>query len=82
MGYAADLEQIVELLIHYDIPVLVDEAHGVHIHFHDELPISAMQAGADMAATSVHKLGGSITQSSILNVREGIVSHKACPIHY
>src|SRR5206468_6398637 len=50
--------------------------HGVHIHFHDQLPLSAMQAGADMAATSVHKLGGSMTQSSILNVREGLVSAK------
>lgn len=56
------------------MPVLVDEAHGVHIHFHDELPLSAMQAGADIAATSVHKLGGSLTQSSILNMREGLVS--------
>ncbi|GJM77833.1 hypothetical protein HMSSN139_03290 [Paenibacillus sp. HMSSN-139] len=50
------------------MPVLVDEAHGVHIHFHEKLPMSAMQAGADMAATSVHKLGGSMTQSSILNL--------------
>src|SRR5690606_31354999 len=38
--------------------------------------LSAMQAGADMAATSVHKLGGSMTQSSILNMKEGLVSHK------
>lgn len=60
----------------YHVPVLVDEAHGVHIHFDDELPVSAMQAGADMAATSVHKLGGSLTQSSILNLKEGLVSKK------
>ncbi|MDQ0206496.1 aminotransferase class I/II-fold pyridoxal phosphate-dependent enzyme [Alkalicoccobacillus murimartini] len=75
-GVAGDLEQIVQLAHSYHIPVLVDEAHGVHIHFHEELPLSAMQAGADMAATSVHKLGGSMTQSSILNVREGLVSAK------
>ena len=74
-GFAADLEQIVPAHS-YDIPVLVDEAHGVHIHFHDKLPMSAMQAGADMAATSVHKLGGSLTQSSILNVKEGLVNVK------
>ncbi|WP_028393003.1 aminotransferase class I/II-fold pyridoxal phosphate-dependent enzyme [Bacillus cihuensis] len=73
-GVSADLKKIVELAHSYQIPVLVDEAHGVHIHFHDELPLSAMQAGADMAATSVHKLGGSMTQSSILNVKEGLVS--------
>lgn len=73
-GISANLKEIVDLAHSYDIPVLVDEAHGVHIHFHDALPLSAMQAGADMAATSVHKLGGSLTQSSILNVRDGLVS--------
>lgn len=73
-GVAADLKSIVELAHSFDVPVLVDEAHGVHIHFHDQFPLSAMQAGADMAATSVHKLGGSLTQSSILNMREGLVS--------
>jgi arginine decarboxylase len=75
-GIAADLKKIVEIAHSYNIPVLVDEAHGVHIHFHDELPLSAMQAGADMAATSVHKLGGSMTQSSVLNMKEGLVSAK------
>lgn len=73
-GISADLKKIVDIAHSYNIPVLVDEAHGVHIHFHDKLPLSAMQAGADMAATSVHKLGGSMTQSSILNMREGLVS--------
>lgn len=72
-GIAGDLREIIRTAHNYEIPVLVDEAHGVHIHFHEEMPISAMQAGADMAATSVHKLGGSLTQTSILNVREGLV---------
>lgn len=75
-GISADLKKIVEIAHSFDVPVLVDEAHGVHIHFHEELPMSAMQAGADMAATSVHKLGGSMTQSSVLNVRNGLVSAK------
>ncbi|CAM5188996.1 Arginine decarboxylase OS=Ureibacillus acetophenoni OX=614649 GN=SAMN05877842_101328 PE=3 SV=1 [Ureibacillus acetophenoni] len=73
-GFAADLKKIVDVAHERSVPVIVDEAHGVHIKFHDELPISAMEAGADMAATSVHKLGGSMTQSSVLNVREGLVS--------
>lgn len=75
-GVSADLRKIVEIAHSYNVPVLVDEAHGVHIHFHEDLPLSAMQAGADMAATSVHKLGGSMTQSSILNIKEGLVSPK------
>uniref|UniRef100_UPI003D1F802B aminotransferase class I/II-fold pyridoxal phosphate-dependent enzyme n=1 Tax=Kroppenstedtia sanguinis TaxID=1380684 RepID=UPI003D1F802B len=72
-GIACHLEEIVDLAHSRGIPVLVDEAHGVHTHFHENLPLSAMQAGADMAATSVHKLGGSLTQSSVLNVREGLI---------
>lgn len=72
-GVACDLKRIVELVHERNLPVIVDEAHGAHLPFHDRLPLSAMQAGADMAATSVHKLGGSLTQSSILNVRAGRV---------
>jgi arginine decarboxylase len=73
-GVCANLKEVVELVHSYNIPVLVDEAHGALIHFHDDLPLSAMQAGADMAATSVHKLGGSMTQSSVLNVRAGLIN--------
>lgn len=75
-GISGDLKKIVKIAHSRDIPVLVDEAHGAHIHFHRELPLSAMAAGADMAATSMHKLGGSLTQSSILNLRGNLVSHK------
>jgi arginine decarboxylase len=72
-GISANLQAIVETAHSYNVPVLVDEAHGVHIHFHEDFPLSAMEAGADMAATSVHKLGGSLTQSSVLNVQGTLV---------
>ncbi|WP_438446678.1 aminotransferase class I/II-fold pyridoxal phosphate-dependent enzyme [Gorillibacterium sp. sgz5001074] len=68
-GVCANLKEIVDIVHGYNIPVLVDEAHGALIHFHEKLPLSAMAAGADMAATSVHKLGGSMTQSSVLNIK-------------
>lgn len=73
-GVAADLRAIVAEAHSRGVPVLVDEAHGVHIHFTDRLPVSAMAAGADLAATSVHKLGGSMTGTSVLNVREGRIT--------
>lgn len=72
-GIAADLVRIVDLAHQHEVIVLVDEAHGVLTGFHEALPPSAMQAGADLAATSVHKLGGSMTQSSVLNVQAGRV---------
>ncbi|PFR23009.1 arginine decarboxylase [Bacillus cereus] len=75
-GISGDLKKIVDIAHIRDIPVLVDEAHGAHIHFHDALPFSAMQVGADMASTSVHKLGGSLTQTSILNLKGNRISPK------
>ena len=45
---------------------IVDEAHGTHFYFGKDMPVSAMAAGADMAAVSMHKSGGSLTQSSLL----------------
>ena len=73
-GVCADLRGIAELVHGYGIPLLVDEAHGAHLYFHPDLPCSAMEAGADAAATSMHKLGGSLTQSSILNVQGKLLS--------
>lgn len=75
-GFTADLKAIVKIAHERNIPVIVDEAHGVLMKFHDDLPYSAMEAGADMAATSVHKLGGALTQGSILNIREERISPK------
>ena len=46
--------------------VLVDEAHGTHFYFGEGFPVNAMDAGADMASVSMHKSGGSLTQSSFL----------------
>lgn len=73
-GVCADLKGIAELVHARGIPLLVDEAHGAHLYFHPELPLSAMEAGADAAATSVHKLGGSLTQSSLLNIQGSLLS--------
>lgn len=76
-GTAGDLKTIVSLAHQHQMLVLVDEAHGILQSFHEALPISAMDAGADLAATSVHKLGGSLTQSSILNLKgKRIKSHR------
>ncbi len=65
-GICSDLKQITDMAHRHGIKVLVDEAHGTHFYFGKNMPISAMAAGADMAAVSMHKSGGSLTQSSIL----------------
>ncbi|MDE6133498.1 MAG: aminotransferase class I/II-fold pyridoxal phosphate-dependent enzyme, partial [Oscillospiraceae bacterium] len=65
-GICSDLKKITELAHRHGMAVLVDEAHGTHFYFGENMPISAMAAGADMAAVSMHKSGGSLTQSSFL----------------
>lgn len=65
-GICSDIKAITETAHKYGILVLADEAHGTHFYFRDDLPMSAMAAGADMASVSMHKSGGSLTQSSFL----------------
>lgn len=65
-GICSNLTEIVKTAHKYGMLVLVDEAHGTHFYFGEDMPVSAMAAGADMAAISMHKTGGSLTQSSML----------------
>ena len=65
-GICSDLRSIVRLAHENNMLCLVDEAHGTHFYFGEDMPVSAMAAGADMAAASMHKSGGSLTQSSFL----------------
>lgn len=65
-GLCPDLKQIGEVVKKNSLVFLTDEAHGCHFPFHESFPVSGMQAGADMSAMSIHKTGGSLTQSSIL----------------
>ena len=65
-GICSNLKGITELAHKYGMKMLVDEAHGTQLYFGKDLPMTAMEAGADMAAVSMHKSGGSLTQSSFL----------------
>jgi len=71
-GICSDLRGIVKLAHENKMLCLVDEAHGTHLYFEKSLPVSAMEAGADMASVSMHKSGGSLTQSSLLLVNKTV----------
>jgi len=72
-GIVSDLKEIIRICHKWNIPVLVDQAHGAHLSFHDDLPISAAEIGADMTTLSMHKTAGSLTQSSVLLTNYGLV---------
>ncbi len=66
-GVTADLPKIINYAHEKGMIVLVDEAHGPHLHFHPDLPVSAMAAHADLCVQSTHKIIGGMTQASMLH---------------
>lgn len=71
-GVCSNLLEITRLAHAHGMRMLVDEAHGTHFYFGENMPLSAMAAGADMASVSMHKSGGSLTQSSFLLTGPGV----------
>ena len=72
-GTCADLESIVEICHARGKPLIVDEAWGAHLPFHDELPTWAMSAGADVCVVSVHKMGMGFEQGSVYHLQGALV---------
>lgn len=68
-GVCGDIAAIADLTHQYNIPLIVDEAHGAHFAFHADLPMSALQAGADLTVQSTHKTLSALTQASMLHVQ-------------
>ena len=68
-GVCGEIEKLIAIAHSYNVPLLIDAAHGAHLGFHPDLPISALQAGADLVVQSTHKVAGSLTQSSILHLQ-------------
>lgn len=71
-GICSDLRKITESAHAHGMLVLADEAHGTHFYFGENFPISAMDAGADISSVSMHKSGGSLTQSSFMIMGNGV----------
>lgn len=68
-GVCGDIQAIAKVTHRYNIPLLVDEAHGPHFAFHEALPPSALSAGADLTVQSSHKVLGAMTQASMLHLK-------------
>lgn len=73
LGVGGDVAAIAQVCHAHRLPLLVDEAHGAHFGFHPALPLSAMQAGADVAIQSTHKTLSALTQAAMLHAQGGLV---------
>jgi lysine decarboxylase len=67
-GAAADVRRLVDVAHSHGVPLIVDEAWGAHMTFHEALPEDALAAGADLVISSTHKIVGSLTQSAMLHL--------------
>jgi lysine decarboxylase len=70
-GAAADVRALAEVAHGHGVPLVVDEAWGAHMAFHEALPEHALSAGADLVISSTHKIVGSLTQSAMLHLGHG-----------
>lgn len=66
-GACADVAGLARVAHERGVPLVVDEAWGAHLHFHDRLPADALSAGADLVVSSTHKIVGSLTQAAMLH---------------
>ncbi|MBT2365486.1 PLP-dependent transferase [Streptomyces sp. ISL-10] len=73
-GSCADIKGVAKVCHAEDVPLIVDEAWGAHLPFHDALPSWGMDADADLVVTSVHKMGSAVEQSSVFHLRGDRVS--------
>ena len=74
-GVCGNVRAIADLAHQYDIPLLVDEAHGAHFAFHSDLPDSALSAGADLTVQSIHKTLSAMTQAAMLHCQGNRIEH-------
>ncbi|MFI7497938.1 aminotransferase class I/II-fold pyridoxal phosphate-dependent enzyme [Streptomyces sp. NPDC049687] len=72
-GATADLRSVAEVCHRRSVPLIVDEAWGAHLPFHPELPSWAMDAGADICVTSIHKMGSGLEQGSVFHLQGDLV---------
>ena len=67
-GIVSNIPQIATICHRYQVPLIVDEAHGAHFGFHEYFPKSAITQGADLIIQSMHKLLPSLTQTALLHL--------------
>ncbi|HXL04909.1 MAG TPA: aminotransferase class I/II-fold pyridoxal phosphate-dependent enzyme [Bacillota bacterium] len=75
-GVSPPVDLLVDIVHDYDKIALIDEAHGAHLPFHEELPLSGLEVQADVVVSGAHKTLPAMTQTSFLHLKGSRVSDK------
>ncbi len=81
-GIVSDIKGIADVVHKYGKVLIVDEAHGAHLHFHRELPESAVDCGADVVIQSIHKTLPAFTQTALLHLNGDIVDRDKVKLYW
>lgn len=75
-GIVSDVRTLADIVHKFDLPLIVDEAHGAHFSFGkgEGFPVSALELGADVVIQSLHKTLPSLTQTAVMHVKNGYVN--------
>lgn len=80
-GVVSDIRTIAEIVHSYQIPLIVDEAHGAHFGFHPYFPENSNRCGADVVIHSLHKTLPAPTQTAVLHIN-GTIAKEEQIWHY
>lgn len=72
-GVSSDVQEIADMVHRYDLPLIVDQAHGAHFGFHPAFPENAVAQGADAVIHSVHKTLPAPTQTALLHINGDLI---------
>lgn len=75
-GVVSPVKQIAETAHQFQVPLIVDEAHGAHFNWHEAFPDTALTEGADIVIESLHKTLPAFTQTAVLHMRKGLVDEE------
>lgn len=80
-GVVSDIKEIAKIVHKYQIPLIVDEAHGSHFGFHEAFPKSALMYGADLVIHSLHKTFPCLTQTALLHVNSNLIDENKIKLY-
>ena len=77
VGVISNIKGVSNIAHKYNVPVLVDEAHGAHLKFMERIKDKeAINCSADIVVQSLHKTLPALTGTALLHIRGNLVKEE------